>query len=173
MTCLTSEAASRDGLMAATIRHNRARGRHQIHAMSEIVRELTRLGWTPQKIGKELGMDADEVLRLKQISGLTERCSPAASSPRRGRLSNYSWHKRAAAASRVAGCLAKHKRISLCGNGSAQKTESGIAATPISVVNQRQKLTSSRSEMARCSPPAGNRSLHRAGFPAGLGAALQ
>lgn len=147
VTCLTSDAASRDGLMAATIRHNRARGRHQIHAMSEIVRELTRLGWTPQKIGKELGMDADEVLRLKQISGLTE-CSPAASSPRRGRLSNYSWHKRAAAASRVAGCLAKHKRISLCGNGSAQKTESGIAATPISVVNQRQKLTSSRSEMA-------------------------
>ena len=40
--------------------------------MSEIVRELTQLGWTPQKIGKELGMDADEVLRLKQISGLTE-----------------------------------------------------------------------------------------------------
>ena len=37
-----------------------------------IERELTRLGWTPQKIGKELGMDADEVLRLKQISGLTE-----------------------------------------------------------------------------------------------------
>lgn len=58
--------------MAATIRHNRARGRHQIHAMSDIVRELTRLGWTPQKIGKELGMDADEVLRLKQISGLAE-----------------------------------------------------------------------------------------------------
>lgn len=50
VTCLTSDAASRDGLMAATIRHNRARGRHQIHAMSEIVRELTRLGWTPQKI---------------------------------------------------------------------------------------------------------------------------
>ncbi|WP_323093780.1 IbrB-like domain-containing protein [Klebsiella variicola] len=72
VACLTSEAASRDGLMAATIRHNRARGRHQIHAMSEIVRELTQLGWTPQKIGKELGMDADEVLRLKQISGLTE-----------------------------------------------------------------------------------------------------
>lgn len=40
--------------------------------MSDIVRELTRLGWTPQKIGKELGMDADEVLRLKQISGLAE-----------------------------------------------------------------------------------------------------
>jgi ParB-like chromosome segregation protein Spo0J len=41
--------------MAATIRHNRARGRHQIHAMSEIVRELAQLGWCDEKIGKELG----------------------------------------------------------------------------------------------------------------------
>jgi ParB-like chromosome segregation protein Spo0J len=41
--------------MAATIRHNRARGRHQIHAMSEIVRELAQLGWSDEKIGKELG----------------------------------------------------------------------------------------------------------------------
>ena len=69
VACLERDRHER---MAATIRHNRARGRHQIHAMSEIVRELTQLGWTPQKIGKELGMDADEVLRLKQISGLTE-----------------------------------------------------------------------------------------------------
>lgn len=58
--------------MAATIRHNRARGRHQIHAMSEIVRELSLLGWDESKIGQELGMDADEVLRLKQINGLQE-----------------------------------------------------------------------------------------------------
>nr|APO27101.1 Helix-turn-helix domain [uncultured bacterium] len=58
--------------MAATIRHNRARGRHQIHAMSEIVRELANLGWSNSKISKELGMDADEVLRLKQINGLAE-----------------------------------------------------------------------------------------------------
>ena len=58
--------------MAATIRHNRARGRHQIHAMSEIVRELSQLGWSEEKIGKELGMDSDEVLRLKQINGLQE-----------------------------------------------------------------------------------------------------
>jgi hypothetical protein len=40
--------------------------------MSEIVRELVNLGWDNDKIGKELGMDADEVLRLKQINGLTE-----------------------------------------------------------------------------------------------------
>ena len=58
--------------MAATIRHNRARGRHQINEMSEIVRELSRIGWTEEQIGQELGMDSDEVLRLKQINGLTE-----------------------------------------------------------------------------------------------------
>ncbi|QPN38594.1 hypothetical protein I5080_04070 [Salmonella enterica] len=40
--------------------------------MSDIVRDLARLGWADERIGKELGMDRDEVLRLKQISGLTE-----------------------------------------------------------------------------------------------------
>ncbi|HGY5075726.1 ParB-like nuclease domain-containing protein [Citrobacter freundii] len=69
ITCLQRERHER---MAATIRHNRARGRHQIHAMSEIVRELSLLGWSEEKIGKELGMDCDEVLRLKQINGLQE-----------------------------------------------------------------------------------------------------
>ena len=58
--------------MAATIRHNRARGRHQINAMSDIVRELAQLGGNDERIGKELGMDSDEVLRLKQINGLLE-----------------------------------------------------------------------------------------------------
>lgn len=62
VTCLQRERHER---MAATIRHNRARGRHQIHAMSEIVRELSQLGWSEEKISKELGMDDDEVLRLK------------------------------------------------------------------------------------------------------------
>lgn len=62
----------RSSQMASTIRHNRARGRHQINAMSEIVRELVQLGWEDVKIGKELGMDADEVLRLKQVNGLLE-----------------------------------------------------------------------------------------------------
>ncbi|HCL6629229.1 TPA: ParB-like nuclease domain-containing protein [Citrobacter amalonaticus] len=69
ITCLEG---SRHDRMAATIRHNRARGRHQIHAMSEIVRELALQGWEDEKIGKELGMDEDEVLRLKQINGLQE-----------------------------------------------------------------------------------------------------
>ncbi|AUV25395.1 ParB-like nuclease domain-containing protein [Citrobacter sp. RHBSTW-00678] len=69
VTCLQRERHER---MAATIRHNRALGRHKIHAMSEIVRELSLLGWSAEKISKELGMDDDEVLRLKQINGLQE-----------------------------------------------------------------------------------------------------
>lgn len=72
VTCLNSERCTKSDRMAATIRHNRARGRHQINEMSEIVRELTRAGWDDERIGHELGMDDDEVLRLKQINGLTE-----------------------------------------------------------------------------------------------------
>lgn len=56
--------------MAATIRHNRARGKHKVESMSEIVVELKRRFWTDEKIAKELGMEADEVLRLQQITGL-------------------------------------------------------------------------------------------------------
>lgn len=56
--------------IAATVRHNRARGRHGITAMSDIVVELVRLGWTNEEIGTELGMELDEVLRLKQVTGL-------------------------------------------------------------------------------------------------------
>ncbi len=58
--------------MAATIRHNRARGKHRVEAMSEIVVDLKRRRWSDEKIAKELGMDADEVLRLAQVSGLAE-----------------------------------------------------------------------------------------------------
>lgn len=60
----------RNDRMAATIRHNRARGAHKVESMSEIVVELKRRFWTDDKIAKELGMDADEVLRLQQITGL-------------------------------------------------------------------------------------------------------
>ena len=56
--------------MASTIRHNRARGTHNVDLMSGIVGELHELGKTDHWIMKHLGMDADEVLRLKQISGL-------------------------------------------------------------------------------------------------------
>lgn len=58
--------------IAATIRHNRARGKHRVDAMSEIVVELKRRNWSDTKIGRELGMGPDEVLRLSQISGLAE-----------------------------------------------------------------------------------------------------
>jgi len=58
--------------IAATIRHNRARGKHQVAAMSSIVIELKRRNWSNEKIGKNLGMDPDEVLRLCQITGMRE-----------------------------------------------------------------------------------------------------
>lgn len=58
--------------IASTIRHNRARGKHQVERMSDIVLELKRRNWSDEKIGRELGMDADEVLRLTQITGLAE-----------------------------------------------------------------------------------------------------
>ncbi len=58
--------------MASTIRHNRARGTHQIVDMSQIVLTLTKNGWTERQISKHLGMELDEIIRLKQITGLKE-----------------------------------------------------------------------------------------------------
>lgn len=72
---VVSIKASQAGLndrIAATIRHNRARGKHSVDAMSDIVIELKRRNWSDARIGKELGMDPDEVLRLTQITGLSE-----------------------------------------------------------------------------------------------------
>lgn len=59
-----------DSRMASTIRHNRARGSHNVDLMSSIVRELHELGRSDAWISKHLGMEEDEILRLKQISGL-------------------------------------------------------------------------------------------------------
>lgn len=56
--------------MASTIRHNRARGTHSIDLMVNIVAELSEAGMGDDWIAKNIGMDADEILRLKQISGL-------------------------------------------------------------------------------------------------------
>jgi len=61
--------------MASTIRHNRARGTHQIKDMSVVVSDLYKMGWKDQEICKHLGMELDEVLRLKQITGLKEAFS--------------------------------------------------------------------------------------------------
>ena len=59
-----------DQRMASTIRHNRARGNHDVDLMSNIVKELHELGRSDEWISKHLGMDKDEILRLKQITGL-------------------------------------------------------------------------------------------------------
>nr|WP_297934208.1 ParB/RepB/Spo0J family partition protein [uncultured Blautia sp.] len=61
---------SLDQRMASTIRHNRARGSHDVDLMSNIVKELHELGRSDAWISKHLGMDRDEILRLKQITGL-------------------------------------------------------------------------------------------------------
>lgn len=58
--------------MASTIRHNRARGSHSIELMMNIVSELKKAGMSDAWIMKEIGMDADELLRYKQLSGLAE-----------------------------------------------------------------------------------------------------
>lgn len=65
----TSQSGKNDRI-ASTIRHNRARGKHQVDAMSEIVIELKNRNWSNKRISKQLGMDEEEVLRLCQISGL-------------------------------------------------------------------------------------------------------
>ena len=66
------EKQDKNDRIASTIRHNRARGKHKVDAMSEIVIELKNRNWKNEKIAKELWMDEDEVLRLLQISWLQE-----------------------------------------------------------------------------------------------------
>lgn len=72
ITLINPDRQDKSDRIAATIRHNRARGKHQVAAMSDIVLELSRRNWSDEKIGRELGMEPDEVLRLKQITGLAE-----------------------------------------------------------------------------------------------------
>lgn len=74
---INKDRTDRSDRIAATIRHNRARGKHRVEGMSDIVVELKRRNWTDDKIGRELGMEPDEVLRLSQISGLAEMFSDA------------------------------------------------------------------------------------------------
>ena len=69
---IRSDRTGKNDRMAATIRHNRARGKHKVEAMSDIVIELKRRNWSDERIGKELGMDPDEVLRLCQITGIAD-----------------------------------------------------------------------------------------------------
>lgn len=72
LVCIRSSQTDRSDRMASTIRHNRARGKHKVEAMSDIVIELKKRNWSDEKIAKNLGMEPDEVLRLCQISGLVE-----------------------------------------------------------------------------------------------------
>lgn len=73
--------------MASTIRHNRARGSHNIALMTSIIQELTEAGMSDAWILKNLGMDAEELLRLKQLSGIAS-CSGRGNSARHGNRNN-------------------------------------------------------------------------------------
>ena len=72
VTVINDDRHDKADRIASTIRHNRARGKHQVEKMSDIVIDLKRRNWSDEKIARELGMDADEVLRLTQITGLAE-----------------------------------------------------------------------------------------------------
>ena len=72
LVVINDDRSGKSDRMASTIRHNRARGKHAVGSMSDIVIDLKRRNWSDSKIGRELGMDPDEVLRLSQISGLAE-----------------------------------------------------------------------------------------------------
>ena len=69
---INEDVSDKGQRIASTIRHNRARGKHQVDAMSDIVLDLHKRNWSNEKIAKKLGMDSDEVLRLSQITGLAE-----------------------------------------------------------------------------------------------------
>lgn len=69
---INSDREDKADRIAATIRHNRARGKHKVEAMSDIVVELKRRNWSDERISKSLGMDKDEILRLCQITGLSD-----------------------------------------------------------------------------------------------------
>lgn len=75
LVVINDEKTEKGDRIASTIRHNRARGKHKVNAMSEIVLDLKKRNWNDAKIGRELGMDPDEVLRLCQITGLAEMFS--------------------------------------------------------------------------------------------------
>lgn len=72
IVAIQSKNLERNDRVASTIRHNRARGKHNVESMSDIVIELKKRNWSDTRIAKELGMDQDEVLRLCQITGLSE-----------------------------------------------------------------------------------------------------
>lgn len=72
ITIINEDSTDRKNRMSATIRHNRARGKHSVAPLSQIIVECIRNGWSDEQICKEFGMDLDEVLRLKQTTGLPD-----------------------------------------------------------------------------------------------------
>lgn len=58
--------------MASTVRHNRARGEHSINGMSNMVYEMLKNGWADHDICNELGMEPEELLKLKHITGFSK-----------------------------------------------------------------------------------------------------
>lgn len=72
VVAIRADRTDKGDRIASTIRHNRARGKHRVNAMTDIVVELKGRNWTDERIGKELGMEPDEVLRLCQVAGLAE-----------------------------------------------------------------------------------------------------
>jgi ParB-like chromosome segregation protein Spo0J len=70
VTLINAGRGERSNRMAATIRHNRARGVHGVIPMTQVVSSLVQSGWNDSEIAAELGMDIDEILRFKQTAGL-------------------------------------------------------------------------------------------------------
>ncbi len=137
VTCL---GGTRNQRIAATIRHNRARGRHQITAMSEIVRELSQLGWDDNKIGKELGMDSDEVLRLKQMERSARAvCRPSIFPRLDCQITTAGAVVQLLPATSIPSWQNRDESVYV-GRDRVQNTDSGIAATPCSCVSHWQTL---------------------------------
>ena len=77
LTVVNTERTDRGDRIASTIRHNRARGKHRVDAMADIVVELKHRNWSVPKISKNLGMDEDEILRLCQVTGMADAFADA------------------------------------------------------------------------------------------------
>ena len=66
------EGRTPNDLMASTVRHNRARGKHQVASMGQLVFSMLEGGWTDAEVCHELGMEPDEILRLKHVTGFSK-----------------------------------------------------------------------------------------------------
>ena len=69
LPCVVLEGKTMNDLMASTVRHNRARGKHSVNGMSNIVMEMLLNGASDVQVCNELGLEAEELIRLKHITG--------------------------------------------------------------------------------------------------------